>query len=114
MAGKGDEMKDKDIDIEKVFSLAQGYTEPSESHRWAWPQGTWLQRRRATVAARGVVIDAIFVPSCQHCDGPATECGGGTFHNVYYCADCKVGWADDWCCQCNDRCPACDAEIEPE
>lgn len=39
------------------------------------------------------------------------------FTNYYRHADCKVQpgveWQDTWDCACNDRCPACDAEIEP-
>ena len=24
-----------------------------------------------------------------------------------------MSWSDAWTCACNDRCPECDAEIEP-
>lgn len=36
----------------------------------------------------------------------------------HYCHDdCPVEpgveWTDQWSCMCNDRCPACNREIEP-
>ncbi len=32
----------------------------------------------------------------------------------HYCHDeCGASWTDEWSCACNDRCPECDAEIEP-
>ncbi len=33
--------------------------------------------------------------------------------NHYRCIDCDIVWEDEWNCMCNDRCPKCDAEIEP-
>src|SRR3984893_13738450 len=27
---------------------------------------------------------------------------------------CGTDWWDEWDCLCNDRCPTCDAEIEPD
>jgi hypothetical protein len=35
------------------------------------------------------------------------------FRKSYRCDDCEVDWSDEWSCACNDRCPVCDAEIEP-
>lgn len=39
------------------------------------------------------------------------------FLNLYRHTDCPVQpgieWDDVWSCACNDKCPACDAEIEP-
>lgn len=32
--------------------------------------------------------------------------------NRYECG-CGETWDDRWSCQCNDRCPSCDAECEP-
>jgi uncharacterized protein with PIN domain len=26
---------------------------------------------------------------------------------------CGQEWSDEWSCACNDRCPVCNAEIEP-
>jgi len=40
------------------------------------------------------------------------------FRNFYVHKDCPkqpgVRWDSTWSCMCNERCPACDAEIEPE
>lgn len=36
------------------------------------------------------------------------------FVNHYHCPDCDVSWDDEWDCTCNDRCPKCNAEIEPD
>lgn len=35
------------------------------------------------------------------------------FVNHYYCDECDEEWDDEWYCMCNDRCPNCNAEIEP-
>lgn len=39
------------------------------------------------------------------------------WQNNYRCQICTseaVTWSDEWSCMCNDRCPTCGAEIEPE
>lgn len=33
--------------------------------------------------------------------------------NHYECDRCGAQWSDAWDCTCNDRCPSCNAEIEP-
>jgi len=35
------------------------------------------------------------------------------FVNYYHCPECNCKWQDEWDCMCNDRCPKCNAEIEP-
>ncbi len=35
------------------------------------------------------------------------------FINYYECPNDGTRWRDEWMCACNDRCPACDSEIEP-
>lgn len=35
------------------------------------------------------------------------------FRNHYECPNDGTKWSDEWTCRCNDRCPTCDAEIEP-
>jgi hypothetical protein len=35
------------------------------------------------------------------------------FRNYYRCPYDGVEWQDNWSCMCNDRCPVCNAEIEP-
>src|SRR5580704_17446509 len=32
----------------------------------------------------------------------------------HHTCPCGTNWWDEWDCLCNDRCAACDAEIEPE
>lgn len=36
------------------------------------------------------------------------------FRNKYRHAICNTSWEDEHSCMCNDKCPACNAEIEPE
>lgn len=36
------------------------------------------------------------------------------FINHYHCPNCDIEWDDTWDCCCNDKCPVCDKEIEPE
>ena len=35
------------------------------------------------------------------------------FRNSYECSECGHKWEDVWTCQCNDRCPKCNIEIQP-
>ena len=35
------------------------------------------------------------------------------YSNHYYCSACQQEWHDEWDCECNDRCPTCNTEIEP-
>lgn len=35
------------------------------------------------------------------------------FANYYKHIECGVEWDDEWDCMCNDKCPDCNAEIEP-
>jgi len=35
------------------------------------------------------------------------------WQNKYECSECGERWEDEWSCPCNDRCPCCNAEIEP-
>jgi hypothetical protein len=35
------------------------------------------------------------------------------FRNHFQCPNDGTAWDDEWDCMCNDRCPECDAEIEP-
>lgn len=41
-----------------------------------------------------------------------TELRVRRFANHYRCP-CGEEWEDEWCCACNDKCPRCNAEIEP-
>jgi hypothetical protein len=42
--------------------------------------------------------------------GPATPF---KFRNHYRCPNDQTKWKDEWSCACDDRCPTCNAEIEP-
>ncbi|WP_444679581.1 hypothetical protein [Halomonas sp. E19] len=33
--------------------------------------------------------------------------------NHYECSECGNEWSDEWSCQCDDRCPACDTSCSP-
>ena len=35
------------------------------------------------------------------------------YRNFYTCSECHHSWQDVWDSTCNDRCPNCNAEIEP-
>ena len=35
------------------------------------------------------------------------------WYRKFYCCPCGCEWEDEWDCLCNDRCPECNAEIEP-
>jgi len=35
------------------------------------------------------------------------------FVNYYDCDNCGHSWEDEWSCQCNDKCPECNREIQP-
>lgn len=48
---------------------------------------------------------------------PDRDCAD-SFENAYwyrnhYKCPCGCEWDDEWSCMCNDRCPDCNAEIEP-
>lgn len=44
---------------------------------------------------------------------PTEEAQKQWFINHYRCSECGSEWDDEWDCMCNDRCPTCNAEIEP-
>jgi hypothetical protein len=35
------------------------------------------------------------------------------FLKYYRHRECHTSWTDEWSCACNDKCPRCNAEIEP-
>lgn len=49
--------------------------------------------------------------------GVSHEARNVWYMNYYRHTDCPeepgIEWEDEWDCMCNDRCPACNAEIEP-
>src|SRR6185437_12600290 len=36
------------------------------------------------------------------------------FRKYYECPECGESWTDEWSCACNDHCPGCNIECEPE
>lgn len=36
------------------------------------------------------------------------------WYSKHYTCDCGYQWEDEWDCLCNDKCPECNAEIEPD
>lgn len=36
------------------------------------------------------------------------------YRKYYDCPECGESWTDEWSCACNDRCPRCNIECEPE
>lgn len=51
--------------------------------------------------------DPAFIASDEGDDEPIR------FRNYYRCPNDGTEWSDEWSCQCNDRCPKCNTEIEP-
>jgi len=51
----------------------------------------------------------------KHPDHPQDDSGWPIIWRKHYrcTASCGEKWSDDWSCQCNDKCPSCNAEIEP-
>ena len=49
---------------------------------------------------------------------PMLSGGEGEIHmpwfRKHYTCPCGTDWYDEWDCLCNDRCPSCNAEIEPD
>lgn len=45
-------------------------------------------------------------------DGPSNE-DTAHFENHYVCS-CGASWKGVWSCACNDRCPECGVEVEPQ
>jgi hypothetical protein len=48
-------------------------------------------------------------------EGPTDDDGAPCrFVNHYTCTECNEVWQDQWSCACNDKCPVCNREIEPD
>lgn len=47
-------------------------------------------------------------------DDPGSSILVRWFRKEYLCPHCACEWEDCWTCACNDRCPDCDLECEPE
>lgn len=46
-------------------------------------------------------------------DSQAGSVDDNQFLNFYKCPDDATEWTMVWSCMCDDRCPKCNAEIEP-
>ncbi|WP_347987590.1 hypothetical protein [Methylomonas sp. AM2-LC] len=42
-----------------------------------------------------------------------SETTSAWYINHYCCPYCHLEWQDEWDCTCNDKCPACNKEIDP-
>jgi predicted RNA-binding Zn-ribbon protein involved in translation (DUF1610 family) len=60
----------------------------------------------------GIALTANKCPLCGDYH-PADE-GIILFIRNFICPNCGTEWRDLWCADCNDHCPSCDAEIEPQ
>ena len=49
----------------------------------------------------------------QRANGTPSEVPENEFLNFYKCPDDGTEWTMIWTCMCDDRCPKCNAEIEP-
>ena len=43
-----------------------------------------------------------------------TKEGRMPWYRKHYTCPCGAEWYDEWDCLCNDRCPRCNKEIEPD
>jgi hypothetical protein len=51
---------------------------------------------------------------CPLCgDHHTAEEGIVLYVREFNCSRCGEEWTDRWCSDCNDKCPDCNAEIEP-
>jgi hypothetical protein len=53
--------------------------------------------------------------TCPFCNNHHIAKEGITaFYREFICSGCGEQWTDVWCVACNDRCPRCGLETEPE
>ena len=72
---------------------------------------------RMTDLPSSLVKSVMLFNDPEKIDGPGIDLiiGEATqYKNHYYCGSCNISWEDIWTSMCNDRCPQCRAEIEPE
>ena len=98
----------------------------ADSHHQAARKALDIQRRSASTATSFDVQErdgglsvgtAVHVDLCpglpdfDHTDSDGSPC---RLVNFYKCPSCGAAWTDQWSCACNDRCPECGVEVEPE
>jgi hypothetical protein len=64
-------------------------------------------------AALLTAADAGIVDLREHKADPLDEPAEDAMRFLNRYRHCETDWEDAWSCACNDRCPVCDAEIEP-
>ena len=50
---------------------------------------------------------------CEDCSTVLLDFDNVKYVNYYRCSNDGHEWQDEWDSMCNDRCPVCNAEIEP-
>lgn len=63
-----------------------------------------------SIASREEQLRQHKLPKCRHQHEGEPFCTPA-YRNTY--EHCGTTWNDEWSCMCNDRCPVCNAEIEP-
>jgi len=77
----------------------------SDPSRPEGPRIFWLHELRHTHMERGGFLEPL--------DKGEYITGMPDFVNYYRCPNDGTEWADAWSCMSNDKCPSCNAEIEP-
>ena len=116
----------RDFDLAVVLELAETYITDQVSHVQElggdYPDSESLQ---AIVNVRREMYGEETPKTHEDLDNlysikwPHGYCSSGeriVYRNFYHCdaEDCdNPAWEDEWSCMCNDKCPSCNAEIEP-
>lgn len=111
-----------DGDNEPIESFYEIFSTPAEAEkifREAYPPGPRKHGYHLAINPRLVAIlkplegyDAAPVSTETAGDDEDNPFNQNRFTNYYEC-DCGTEWQDNWSCECNDRCPQCNREIEP-
>jgi hypothetical protein len=61
------------------------------------------------------VVDGMTKNRCPLCgERHPSNTGITLFIREFVCPNCATTWKDLWCVDCNDRCPTCNTEVEPQ
>ena len=68
------------------------------------------------MSARDVAVAVALTKNlCPMCgDRHSRDVGITIFIRHFTCSECGTLWKDSWCADCNDRCPTCKVETEPD
>jgi hypothetical protein len=73
----------------------------------------WNSQELMFITRERTRADLFTLPEWQYLE--KDSCGNPlVWENHYCCPQCNYTWTSDWSCQCNDECPTCNIEIEPE